>query len=103
LCPKSGDGLLYTDILLSPENYVGKDVTMHGEFYIMNTERQSFNIMQGDNKIEVFYKQLPKEAQATILSQKNFSNVPVVVKGKLQRYAKTKSSYYIMATDVLWR
>jgi hypothetical protein len=93
----------YTDILVSPENYVGKDVTMHGDFNYMNTERQSFDMKQGDIRIEVFYQQLPKETQATILSQKNFSKVPVTVKGKLKRYAKTKSSYYIMATDVLWR
>ena len=93
----------YADILLTPEKYVGKEVTMRGEFRYKNSERKSFDMKQGDNTIEVFYERLPKETQAAILSQKNFSKAPVTAKGVLKRFANSENSYYIMATDVLWK
>ena len=92
----------YTDILLSPEKYVGTQVTMRGEFSYKNTERKSFDMKQGDNTIEVFYERLPKEKQAAILTQKNFSKAPVAVKGTLKRFANAENSYYIIASDVSW-
>ena len=95
--------ITYTDILLSPEKYVGTEVTMRGEFSYNNTERKSFDMKQGDNTIEVFYERLPKEKQAAILTQKNFSKAPVAVKGTLRRFANAENSYYIMAADVLWQ
>ena len=91
----------HTDILLSPEKYVGKEVTMRGEFRLKNTERKSFDMKQGDNTIKVFYERLPKETQAAILSQKNFSKTPVTAKGVLKRFANRENSYYIIATNVL--
>ena len=92
----------YTDILLSPEKYLGTEVTMRGGFRYNNTERKSFDMKQGDNTIEVFYERLPREKQAAILTQKNFSQVPVAVKGTLKRFANAENSYHIMAADVLW-
>ena len=76
---------------------------MQGEFFIKNTERSSFDMRQGDNNIEVFYKKLPKEVQAAILNQKNFSNAPVTAKGTLMRFSNAKNSYYIMATGIQLR
>jgi len=95
--------LSYTDILLSPEKFVGQEVTMQGAFRCNNTERKSFDMKQGDNVIEVFYERLPKEAQASILSQENFSKTPVTVKGTLRRFANSENSYYIMASAILWK
>jgi hypothetical protein len=90
----------YTDILLSPEKYVGKEVTMSGNFYYKHVERKSFDLQQEDYEIEVYYERLPKKTQAAILSQKNFSKTPVTVKGVLKRFSNAKNSYYIMATNV---
>jgi hypothetical protein len=92
----------YTDVLLAPEKYIGTQVAMRGEFRYKNTDRESFDMQQGDNTIEVFYKRLPKEKQAAILSQENFSKLPVSAKGTLQRFTNTDNSYYIMAREVLW-
>ena len=102
ICPAFSQ-VTYTDILLSPEKYVGSEVTMQGEFSYKNTERSSFDMKQGDNTIEVFYEKLPKEAQAAILSQKNFSEAPVTTKGTLKRFSNAKNSYYILATDIQLR
>ena len=102
ICPAFSQ-LTYTDILLSPEKYVDSEVTMQGEFSYKNTERSSFDMKQGDNNIEVFYKNLSKEVQAAILNQKNFSKAPVTAKGTLMRFKDTKNSYYIMATDIQLR
>ena len=99
---ESGTGVRYTEILLSPEKYVGNEITMHGEFRYKNTERKSFDMRQGDNTIEIFYERLPTEAQAVILSESNFSRAPVMASGTLRRFANRARSYYIMATDVSW-
>jgi hypothetical protein len=63
---KTGGGLHYTDILLSPEKYVGKEVTMSGNFYYTHVERKSFDLQQEDYEIEVYYERLPKKTQAAI-------------------------------------
>lgn len=89
----------YTDVLLSPEKFVGQEITMRGEFYSHNTEKKSFEMIQDGHHIEVFYGQLPKEIQALILSQRNYSNASVFVKGTLKRYADTENSYYITASN----
>ena len=78
---------------------------MRGEFRHNNTERKFFDMTQGDNTIQVFYERLPKETQAVILSQKDFSKAPapVAAKGIVKRFSNAENSYYIMATDVLWK
>jgi hypothetical protein len=73
---KTGGGLHYTDILLSPEKYVGKEVTMSGNFYYKHVERKSFDLQQEDYEIEVYYERLPKKTQAAILSQRIFLKLP---------------------------
>jgi hypothetical protein len=45
----------YVQILLDPERYVGRTVTMEGTFYHHNSERKSFDMKQDDNQVEVFY------------------------------------------------
>ena len=97
----SGDGLQYTDILLSPASYLNRAVSMKGKFYYSNTERKSFDIKQGDSKIEVFYENLPRQKWAQILQPKNFSDAAVTVSGIVKQFNNTENSYYIMATDVV--
>ena len=91
----------YTDILLSPGSYLNRAVVMKGTFYYNNTERKSFEIKQGDNKIEIFYENLPRQKWAQILQQKNFSGSDVTVSGIVKRFGNTENSFYIMATDVV--
>ena len=93
----------YNDILISPRKYLERDVTMKGAFSIKYTERKSFEMAQGDNRIEVFYDKLPIDVQAAIINQNNFSNITVVAKGILKRYADANNTYYIMASSVTFR
>ncbi len=98
--PISEHANTYTDILLSPEEYVGTAITMSGDFYYKNTERKSFDLKQGDDTIEVFYEDLPEAVQGAILSQKNFSKTTVNAEGVLRRFSNSDNSFYIMAEDV---
>ena len=90
----------YTDILLSPQKYLDKEVTMQGTFYYKNEERKSFSIKQGDNSIEIFYQSIPLTVQASILGQKNFSKTLVTVKGTVKRFSNSENSYYLMAKSI---
>ena len=76
---------------------------MKGTFDYKVTETQSFYMTQGDNKIDVFYENLPLEKQALILQQKNFSKTAVTVVGTVKRFNNRQNTYYIMATDVVFR
>ena len=93
--------LQYVDILLEPEKYVGKEIIIVGKFYYNYSERRSFIIKQGDNEIEIFYKDLNKEIQGNILRQKNFSGVYIKAKGILSYYSNKNNSFYVNATDVI--
>lgn len=93
----------YTDILLQPEEYIERIAQMKGTFDYKVTETQSFYMTQGDNKIDVFYENLPLEKQALILQQKNFSKTAVTVVGTVKRFNNRQNTYYIMATDVVFR
>ena len=90
----------YVDILLTPEKFLKKTVTMEGKFYYHNPERQSFDIEQGDHKIEVFYQQLPKEKWRRILEEKNFSDAKVTVAGTVQKFRDRNNTYYLVASEV---
>jgi len=74
---------------------------MKGAFYYNNTERKSFDISQGDNKIEIFYENLPRQKWAQILQQENFSKADVTVSGTVKRFGNSENSFYIMAADVV--
>lgn len=91
----------YTGILLAPERYIGRQITTKGALSYKNTERKSFDLKQGDDTIEVFYELLPPQQQALILRQRNFSDVPVTVRGTVQRFRNAENSYYIMAAEIV--
>lgn len=93
----------YNDILIFPRKYLERDVTMKGEFSFKYTERKSFDMTQGDNRIEVFYDKLPRDVQVAIINKNNFSNITVIAKGILKRYADANNTYYIMASSVTFR
>jgi|TARA_B110000116_G_C16474602_1_gene419692 hypothetical protein len=90
----------YTYIILSPQKYLGKEVTKQGTFYYKNEERKSFDIKQRDNNIEIFYQLIPLTVQAAILGQKNFSKTLVTVKGTVKRFSNKDNSYYPMAQSI---
>lgn len=91
----------YVQILLDPDRYVGRTVTMEGSFAYHNAERKSFEMKQDDNEVEVFYEDLPKSEWETILTQKNFSEAKVTVTGKLQRFTDRVNTYYLHADNVV--
>ena len=86
----------YVQILLDPERYVGRTVTMEGSFTYHNAERRSFDMKQDDNQLEVFYENLPKSEWQTILTQKNFSEAKISVTGKLLRFTNRVNTYYLL-------
>ena len=92
---------LYTDILLAPERYINRVVTMKGAFDYRNTERESFELKQGDDTVEVFYEQLPEQKRALILRERSFSGGVTTVVGTVHRFSNAENSYYIMASDVV--
>jgi hypothetical protein len=98
--PRQAGLVLYTDILLVPDRYLEKFVTMRGAFNYRNTERESFDLKQGDDTVEVFYEQLPEQKRALILQERNFSGDSATVVGTVHRFRETENSYYIMAADV---
>ncbi len=98
--PRQSGLVLYTDILVAPERYLGRIVTMKGAFHYRNTERASFDLKQGDDTVEVFYEQLPELKRASILRERNFSGSSATVIGTVHRFRDAGNSYYIMATDV---
>ena len=90
----------YVDILMNPEKFSKQTVTMEGTFHYNNTDRKSFDMAQGDNKIEVFYEQLPKDTWRTILLQKNFSDVKVSATGIIRKFGNEENTYYLQAKSV---
>ncbi len=92
----------YSDILLTPEKYVGQKITIEGKFQICNTENRSFNLEQGDHHINMFYEKLSKDDQAHILEVKQSSDNSVTVKGTVQLYSNAKNTYYLMASSISW-
>ena len=95
--------LNYNDILLSPEKFVGKKATMQGKFSYKNPRQKYFTIKQGDNRIKVYYENLSKNVQASILNQKDYSNILVTVKGTVYQYTDLQNSYYIEASNISWK
>ena len=84
-------------LLLAPERYIGRQVTIKGTLSYKNTERRSFDLKQGDDTIHVFYELLPQQEQALILREENFSDVPVTVRGAVQRFRNAENSDHITA------
>ena len=97
--PSYGD-VVYTDILLNPSRYVGRQAVLRGTFYYKSTERNSFYMKQGNITVEVFCEQLSPAKLSLVFNQRNSSGVPVTVTGTVQRLNDARSSYYIIATDV---
>ncbi len=98
--PTAAAEISYNQILLSPENYLDKTVTMKGTFEFKHNERKSFSIRQADNSIEILYDGLTKAEKAAILAEKDFSHTPVTTTGVLRRYADAQNTYYIEGLKV---
>ena len=89
------------DVIINPTDYLEKATIMEGEFDCNNTERKSFDMMQNDKRLEVFYgKHIPRDSWRPILSEKNFSKAKVSVTGILHKYSNQDNSYYLEATSV---
>ncbi len=95
-----GSSILYSDIQSGPSKYVGKTVTMSGEFAYAEPSRGSFTIEQSGNLIEVFYGDLPQKDKDLIASQRQDSKTPVIVTGIVQRYTNGTDKYFIKASSI---
>lgn len=93
------DSVRWIDILVSPEKFTGREITIGGKFDTKYTYNKTFTIMQGDYDIDVSYADLNKEVISAVLSEHNYSGTYVTVTGKLRMFSDT-DKYYIRASDV---
>lgn len=84
-------------ILLQPKKYIGKKLVIRGKFESRDTEKESLTIGQGVESIDVFYRDLPKDRKAEILSTETGASVQVTAGGTLLRYTNRQNTFYIMA------
>jgi len=92
----------FTEITSSPAKYIGKTITLRGEFAYAESVRESFTIEQNRIMIEVFYKDLSKADRERILAQKKLSKTPVLVTGTLQRFANSADTFFMNASAISW-
>jgi len=85
--------------LEEPAKYAGKTVTVKGEFLYSEPMRESFTIDEHGMVIEVFFKDIPKKVRDAMLSQKNYSKVPVTVTGVVQLYTNSTSGCFMIASN----
>jgi hypothetical protein len=96
-------GLHFEDIYRAPNNYLNQAILMRGTFREHYRETQSFGLAQGDYVIEVFYEDLPEQQKASILKQKDGSNVPLAVAGMLgQSSIEDDEVYFVEASGIQW-
>jgi len=89
------------DVLINPADYLDKTVLMEGVFRVNNIERRSFDMNQGDKRVEVFYERyIPRENWRSILNQKNFSDAKVSATGILRKFKDEDHVYYLEAGSV---
>jgi len=95
------EGILYADIFHAPGQYLNQKVLMKGTFREHYPESQSFGLGQGEDVVEVFYENLPKDQKDVVLKQKDGSNVPLAVAGVLQQSSvKDDVVFYIEAAGI---
>lgn len=90
----------YRLILLTPNVYLEKKVVMKGTFRGRDDEQELFKIRQGDDFVDVFYRDLPKETKAEILTAETDGDLQVMAGGKLLRYSNRRNTYYVLAEFV---
>ena len=95
------EGILYADIFHAPGQYLNQKVLMKGTFREHYPESQSFGLGQGEDVVEVFFENLPKDQKEMILKQKDGSNVPLAVAGVLQQSSvEDDVVFYIEAAGI---
>jgi len=80
--------------------YSGKRVTVKGAFLFSEPMRDSFTIDQNGLMIEVFFKDIPKNEQAVVLSQIKYSKQPLTVTGVVQPYINSSKGCFMLATAI---
>lgn len=98
---RSYGDVTYAEILAKPSMYVDRQVVLRGFFYSKNTQRNSFQIGQGDDLVEVFCTQLSPAKRSLVWNQGNLSGARVSVTGTVQRSRNARNVFCIMATDVV--
>jgi hypothetical protein len=88
------------NVLSDGDLYANKAVTVRGDFLYSEPVRESFTIGQGDNTIEVFYRDLPGADKVYILSLPKNARTSILVSGTLRQYANKARFYFIDATAV---
>lgn len=88
------------DFRSNPLRWNGKTVKVVGNFDYKNSLGESFSLEQGDDDIDVVYKDLTRREKEEILRQKNFSGVLLRVSGRLEKHSFSENSFDIIAKKV---
>ncbi|GHV41023.1 hypothetical protein FACS1894187_22430 [Synergistales bacterium] len=87
------------DLLLSPEDYIGKKVKICEKLYAVFSSDGNFWLQQGREVITIYYKNLSKEEKRLILSEETPSEATFVVEGIVEKHSYSEKPY-IMAQSV---
>ena len=97
---KAFDGDKIVDFRSNPLRWNGKTVKVVGSFEYKNSLGESFSMEQGDDDIDVVYKDLTRREKEEILKLENFSNVLIRVAGRLEKHSFSDNSFDIIAKKV---
>ena len=97
---KAFDSDKIIDFRSNPLRWNGKTVKVVGNFEYKNTLGESFSMEQGDDDIDVVYKDLTRREKEEILKLENFSNVLIRVSGRLEKHSFSENSFDIVAKKV---
>ena len=88
------------DFRSNPIRWNGKTVKVVGNFEYKSSFGESFSIEQGDDDIDVVYKELTRREKEEVLRQENFSNVLMRVSGRLEKHSFSANSFEIIAKKI---
>jgi len=92
--------LTIADILVDPDKYLNKLVRTSGFIQLKETEKESFDLRQGDHSIQVIYRYVGPGLKSQLAS--DTGNRTVTATGLLQ-LDQNYNTYYIVAQDLQLR
>ncbi len=92
--------LFVDDLVSDASKYVGKTVTVKGNFLYSEPMRESFAMTHAGVKLEIFYRDLAPNDKLFITSLHNNAKTAMVVTGILKQYANSQRSYFMDASTL---
>jgi hypothetical protein len=92
--------LTIANILVDPDKYLNKLVRISGQIQLKETDKESFELRQGDHSIQVIYRYVGPGLKSKVAN--DTGNRTAIATGLLQ-LDQTYNSYYIVAHDLQLR